>query len=118
MAEEAGQSDEFLKELRELERESAEADESKPMALGVGRLLAEDPAQRDEAITSFQKVLERDPTNPEAWTPWTLSMRAAERWDDLCALYEKTVEHDPANTVAVGKLVELYERTEQTPAAH
>ena len=115
IAEEAGQSEEFLKELRELERESAEADESKPMALGVGRLLAEDPAQRDEAITSFQKVLERDPSNPEAIDTLDALLRASERWIDLCALYEKLVENDPANTVAVGKLVALYERTEQTP---
>jgi tetratricopeptide (TPR) repeat protein len=115
IAEEAGQSEEFLKELRELERESAEADESKPMALGVGRLLAEDPAQRDEAITSFQKVLERDPTNPEALDTLDALLRASERWTDLCSLYEKTVENDPANTVAVGKLIAMYERTEQTP---
>jgi len=115
VAESAGQSEEFLKELRELERESAEADESKPMALGVGRLLAEDPAQRDEAITSFQKVLERDPTNPEALETLEALLRAAERWDDLCALYAKAVENDPANTVAVGKLVEMYERTGQAP---
>ena len=115
IAEEAGQSEEFLKELRELERESAEADESKPMALGVGRLLAEDPAQRDEAITSFQKVLERDPSNPEAIDTLDALLRASERWTDLCAMYEKLVEHDAANTVAVGKLVEMYERTEQTP---
>ncbi len=115
VAEKAGQSDEFLKELRELERESAEADESKPMALGVGRLLAEDPAQRDEAITSFQKVLDRDPRNPEALDTLDALLRAAERWDDLCKLYEKAVEHDAANTVAVGKLVEMYERTGQTP---
>ena len=115
VAEAAGQADEFLKELRELERESAESDESKPMALGVGRLLAEDPAQRDEAITSFRKVLERDPSNPEALDTLDALLRAAERWDDLCKLYEKTVEHDAANTVAVGKLVELYERTGQTP---
>ena len=115
IAEEAGQSEEFLKELRELERESAEADESKPMALGVGRLLAEDPAQRDEAITSFQKVLERDPTNPEALDTLDALLRSAERWDDLCALYSKTVEQDPANTVAAGKLVALYERTGQSP---
>ncbi|HEX7507044.1 MAG TPA: hypothetical protein VF550_09750 [Polyangia bacterium] len=115
IAEKAGQSEEFLKELRELERVSAEADESKPMALGVGRLLAEDPAQRDEAITSFQKVLERDPTNPEALDTLDALLRSAERWDDLCALYAKTVEHDLSNTVAAGKLVELYERTQQTP---
>jgi tetratricopeptide (TPR) repeat protein len=115
VAEAAGQSDEFLKELRELERESAEANESKPMALGVGRLLAEDPAQRDEAITSFQKVLKRDPSNPEALDTLDALLRAAERWQDLCQLYEETVEHDAANTVAVGKLVEMYERTGQTP---
>jgi len=115
IAGEAGQSEEFLKELRELERESAEADESKPMALGVGRLLAEDPSQRNEAITSFQKVLERDPTNPEAIETLDDLLRSAERWDDLCALYTKTIEHDPANSVAAAKLVELYERTQQTP---
>ncbi len=114
VAEMAGQSNEFLKELRELERESAEADESKPMALGVGRLYAEDPARRDEAITSFQKVLERDPTNPEALDTLDTLLRSAERWDDLAALYAKTVERDPANTVVVGKLVELYQRTQQT----
>ena len=115
VAEEAGQSSEFLQELRELERESAEADESKPMALGVGRLLAEDPARRDEAITSFRKVLERDPTNPEALETLDTLFRATERWDDLRALYEKTVEHDPANTVMVGSLMDLYERTQQIP---
>ena len=115
VAEAAKQADEFLRELRELERESAEADESKPMALGVGRLLAEDPAQRQEAITSFQKVLERDVTNPEAIDALETLYRAAERWDDLRSLYERTVEQDPSNTVAAGKLVELYERQQQTP---
>ena len=114
VAEDAGQSNEFLQELRELERESAEADESKPMALGVGRLLAEDPARRDEAITSFRKVLERDPTNPEALETLDTLFRATDRWDDLRTLYEKTVEHDPADTVMAGKLVEIYERTQQT----
>jgi tetratricopeptide (TPR) repeat protein len=113
MAEAAKQSEEFLRELRDLERESAEADESKPMALGVGRLLAEDPSQRHEAITSFQKVLERDPTNPEAVESLEALYRAAERWDDLRSLYEKTLDRDPANGVLAGKLVELYERLQQ-----
>ena len=115
VAEAAKQSDEFLRELRELERESAEADESKPMALGVGRLLAEDPSQRNEAITSFEKVLERDATNPEAVDTLEALYRAAERWDALRSLYEKAIERDPSNTIRVGKLVELYERQQQTP---
>jgi golgin subfamily B member 1 len=115
VAETAGQSNAFLQDVRELERESAEADESKPMALGVGRLLAEDPARRDEAITSFRKVLERDPTNPEALDTLEALFRVSERWDDLRALYEKTVEHDPANAIMAGKLVALYESTQQTP---
>jgi len=115
VAEAAKQSEEFLRELRELERESAEADESKPMALGVGRLLAEDPAQRSEAITSFQKVLERDPTNPEAVDTLEALYRAAERWDDLRSLYEKGIERDPANAIMAGKLAQLYERQQQAP---
>jgi tetratricopeptide (TPR) repeat protein len=115
IAEAAGQSGEFLKELRELERESAEADESKPMALGVGRLLAEDPAQRDEAITSFQKVLERDPDQPGGSRYLGRPPARGRALGRPSQALRKTVEHDPANTVAVGKLVEMYERTGQTP---
>ncbi len=111
VADKAGQASEFLHELHEIERESAGSPHSDPVALGLARLLAEDPARRDEAVTAFEKVLARDPSHAEALEGLEAIWRKAQRWDALRALYEKAIERDPANAAVAEKLEDIYERT-------
>ena len=114
VAEKAGQASEFMHELHEIEKESAGSPHADPIALGLARLLADDPARRDEAVTAFQRVLDRDPNQAEALEGLEAIWRKAERWDALRALYEKALERDPANAAAAGKLEDIYERTGET----
>jgi tetratricopeptide (TPR) repeat protein len=113
MAERGGQWDEFLKEAAMLETQGADSEDSTQIALGMARVYARDGEQLDEAITSFQKVLARDPQNPEALAELENLYRKGERWQPLAALYEKILARDPHNNAAFAKLEELYRTTEQ-----
>jgi len=113
LAEKAGQWDDFAREVAQLEHEGADAADSTQIALGVARVCARDTARVDEAIAAFQKVLNRDPQNPEALAELENLYRQAERWDPLRAFYEKMLAREPNNNAAFAKLEELLRRTEQ-----
>ncbi len=113
VAEKTGQWDDFAKEVAQLEHEGADAADSTEIALGVARVCARDTARVDEAIAAFQKVLDRDPQNPQALAELENLFRQAERWDPLRALYEKMLARDPNNNSAFAKLEELLRKTEQ-----
>jgi tetratricopeptide (TPR) repeat protein len=113
MAQKGDQWEEFLKEAAMLETQGTDADDSTQIALGMARVYARDGEQLDEAISSFQKVLTRDPQNPEALAELESLYRKGERWQPLGALYEKILARDPHNNAAFAKLEELYRETEQ-----
>jgi tetratricopeptide (TPR) repeat protein len=113
MAQRGGQWDEFLREAAMLETQGTDADDSTQIALGMARVYARDGEQLDEAITSFQKVLARDPQNPEALAELENLYRRGERWPQLTAFYEKILARDPHNNAAFSKLEELYRQIEQ-----
>jgi tetratricopeptide (TPR) repeat protein len=109
----AGQDQEFHDELAAIEKEAAGAPEADQMALGVARLLAEDPSRREEAIGAFGKLLDRDPDNAEAFAGLEALLRKAERWDALGTLLNKAVARDPGSVALTAKLEEVFERTRQ-----
>ena len=113
LAEKAGQWDDFAREVAQLEHEGADAADSTQIALGVARVCARDTARVDEAIAAFQKVLDRDPQNPEALAELENLFRQAERWEPLRALYEKMLARDPNNNAAFANLEALLRKTEQ-----
>jgi tetratricopeptide (TPR) repeat protein len=113
LAEKAGQWEDFVKEVAQLEHQGADPADSTQIALGVARVCARDTARVDEAIAAFGKVLDRDPQNPEALAELENLYRQAERWAPLRALYEKMLARDPNNNSAFAKLEELYRKTEQ-----
>jgi tetratricopeptide (TPR) repeat protein len=114
MAVNAGLETEFLREMRAIEQEASRADNSHAIALGLGRLYADDPERRDEAVSAFRKVLERDPKNTEARAALETLFQTTDRLADLRALYEATLAREEDNAEIAGKLEALYERTEQT----
>ncbi|MBN2573686.1 MAG: hypothetical protein JXP73_03910 [Deltaproteobacteria bacterium] len=113
VAELAGQSKEFHDELAQIEKEAAGAPEADQMALGVARLLAEDPARREDAIAAFEKLLDRNPANAEALDGLEALLRKAERWDALIALFTRAAQREPENAAFAAKLEEFFERTRQ-----
>jgi tetratricopeptide (TPR) repeat protein len=119
IAESSGQSEAFLEELHEIEKESRDAgDEGHtpgPMTLGVALMLAAEPERQDEAVAAFQRVLDREPTNAEAVDGMEILLRKAGRWDDLRALFEKAVECAPSSSALSAKLEGVYRHLGQTP---
>ncbi len=113
LAEKAGQWDDFAKEVAQLEHQGTDGADSTQIALGVARVCARDTARVDEAISAFQKVLDRDPQNPEALAELENLYRLAERWEPLRALYEKMLARDPNSNAAFAKLEALLRQTEQ-----
>jgi tetratricopeptide (TPR) repeat protein len=113
VAESAGQGKEFLEEVHEIEQETAGAPEGDQIALGVARMLADDPAHLEEAIAAFGKLLDRDPGHAEAMAGLEALLRKAERWDALTALLTKAAQRDPGNAEIAAKLEEIFERTQQ-----
>jgi tetratricopeptide (TPR) repeat protein len=113
VAESAGQGKEFLEELHEIEKESAGAPEGDPITLGIARLLADDPARLDEAIASYQKLLDRDSGHAEALAGLESLLRKAERWDALAAILSKAAQREPGNAEIAAKLEDLFEHTQQ-----
>jgi len=113
LAEKTGEWDDFAREVAQLEHEGADAADSTQIALGVARVCARDTARVDEAIAAFQKVLNRDPQNPEALAELENLYRQAERWEPLRALYEKMLARDPNNNAVFANLEALLRKTEQ-----
>jgi tetratricopeptide (TPR) repeat protein len=114
-ADSAGQSKEFLHELHDIDKESVHSPHSDRMSLGVARILADDPKQREEAIAAFRKVLDRDPDNAQAMEDLEAILRKAERWDALGELLEKAADRNPQDAAIAAKLEQLYERTHKIP---
>ena len=113
VAERAGQAKAFHDELAEIEEETAGAPEGDQMALGVARMLADDPTRREEAVAAFGRLLDRNPANADAFAGLEALLRKAERWDALTALYTKAAQREPENTAWDAKLEELFELTRQ-----
>ena len=113
VAESAGQGKEFLDELHEIEKESAGAPDGDQLTLGMARMLADEPARLDEAVATYQKLLDRDPRHAEAMAGLESLLRKSERWDALAAVLTKAAQRDPGNAEIAAKLEELFERTEQ-----
>ena len=113
LAEKSGQWEDFVKEVAQLEYQGADAADSTQITLGVARVCARDTARVDEAIEGFQKVLDREPQNPEALVELESLLRRAERWQPLRSFYEKQLARDPDNNAVFAKLEELLRRTEQ-----
>ncbi|HEX7596731.1 MAG TPA: SIR2 family protein, partial [Polyangia bacterium] len=113
LAEKSGQWEDFVKEVAQLEYQGADAADSTQITLGVARVCARDTARVDEAIEGFQKVLDRDPQNPEALVELENLLQRAERWQLLRAFYEKQMARDPDNNAAFAKLEGLLRKTEQ-----
>jgi tetratricopeptide (TPR) repeat protein len=113
VAQSAGQTQELYAELAEIEKETAEGPLGTTIALSVARLLADDPARLDEAIAAFQRLLDRDPGQAEAFAGLEALLRKAERWDALATLLGKAAQRDPGNAEIAAKLEELFELTKQ-----
>ena len=109
----AGQAKEFLEEVREIEKESADAPEGDRVTLGVAKMLAEDGVHLDEAMAAFGKLLDRDPGHAEAMAGLEALLRKSGRWDALGTLLTKAVQRDPGNAEIAAKLEEVFERTNQ-----
>lgn len=113
VADAAKQSQEFLDELAEIEKETAGSPGADQLALDVARVLAEDPARQEEAIARFQGLVERQPENADALAGLEALLRKNERWEALGTLLTKAAQRDPGNPAIAAKLEEVFERTQQ-----
>ena len=113
VAEKTGQSSEFMHELREIEKESAGSPQSDSVALGLARLLADDPARRDEAIAAFQKVLDRDPNHAEALQGLEDIHERSGETAQLIELLQARLARNPDENSANAKLEALYQKTQR-----
>jgi tetratricopeptide (TPR) repeat protein len=94
-------------ELLELDREResfADGDDERVTLLHeVGRVEIDELGRTADAVQTYRRILEIDPTNEEAVSRLDALLEAAERWDDLAAHIEFQVDNavDGAASIAL-----------------
>lgn len=84
----------FSDAARVLERLAERGEAPVRVAAGIrlGRLSAKHLGDADRAARAFDRVLSIDPERPEANTWLSSFYEQAERWGDLCAMYERNLK--------------------------
>jgi tetratricopeptide (TPR) repeat protein len=108
-----GQANEFMQELHEIEKQSAGSAHADPVAMGLARLLADDPARQKEAITAFQKVLDRDPNHAEALAGLEEIYERTGDTAQLIELLQARLARNPDEDRGHAKLEALYQKTQR-----
>jgi DNA-directed RNA polymerase subunit alpha len=74
---------------------------------------AESSGDRVTAIAEFRKAIHADPTNPEALFKLGYHLDLVGEEDEALVMYERAIEHPPANINALINLAVLYEDREE-----